>query len=91
MIGKIFQLVLTASLLPIAVSSGIGQQGDENITPREYCQQTGGKVTETGYQAVYICCYRVEKKCIVSNVAQGYSRIIPLGSSRLAYSFKHSE
>ncbi|MDY6978421.1 MAG: hypothetical protein SV201_00955 [Pseudomonadota bacterium] len=83
MIRSLILFALVTSLGALVPATGFSQQR-EDITPRGYCDQTGGRITETGYQQVYICCYPRKRKCIVSNVIGGYSRLILLGESRLA-------
>jgi len=68
--------------MALVVAAGFSRQ-NEDISPREYCDMTGGKVTETGYAGVYICCYTAKPKCILSNVMKGHSRLILLDDDQL--------
>lgn len=70
-------LILIWFLNPISISSGLAQE-NINLSPRGYCQTTGGTVTETGYGHIYICCYSEKLKCVLNNEQQGYSRLIQI-------------
>ena len=48
------------------------------LSPRDFCLNTNGTVTETGVQHIYICCYSGKQKCIINNEKRGYSRLIIL-------------
>jgi hypothetical protein len=49
-----------------------------NLSPRDFCHNTNGTVTETGIRHIYICCYSSKQKCIINNEKRGYSRLIIL-------------
>jgi len=82
MTRRLLQIIFIASLAPFVLATAFSQH--EDISPREYCDKTGGEVTETGYQKVYICCYTAKKKCVLSNIVNGYSRLILLDDTQLA-------
>ena len=48
------------------------------FSSRDFCHNTNGRITETGVQHIYICCYSSKKKCILNNDKKGYSRLIIL-------------
>lgn len=53
------------------------QQSADAFSPRQYCRSSGGQVTETANQDVYLCCYKNKHKCIVSDTSQAVSWSIP--------------
>lgn len=77
-----YSLPLALSCLLLA-QSGTAVE-DRTFSPRGFCHQTGGHVSETGHPKRYICCYPGKRKCILSDVAKGHSRIIPLADTALA-------
>jgi hypothetical protein len=48
-----------------------------NYSPRQYCNATGGRVSETSQQHIYLCCYMKKNKCIVANIKDTVSWLFP--------------
>ena len=64
-----------------AISTSFAQDLDNNsvnFSPRSFCQNTKGAVTETGIRHIYICCYSKKQKCIINDEHKGYSWLIQL-------------
>lgn len=57
--------------LPVAAAA-------TTAAPRAFCEQRGGTVTETGDREVYVCCYREQRKCLVSNTRLNQSVVVDL-------------
>jgi len=74
LIKRIFQLLLIYAIHNNIVFA----QPPSNPAEREICLSSGGSVTETGYRDIYICCFIEKQICVVSDIQQGYSRLIPL-------------
>ena len=49
-----------------------------SLAARTFCEQRGGTVTETGDQDVYVCCYKQQRKCLVSNTRLSQSVMVDL-------------
>ena len=41
---------------------------DRGCSPRAYCIDTGGQISETGKRTMYICCYPEKRKCLLSDL-----------------------
>jgi hypothetical protein len=57
----------------VFVSNGLAQE-PQQLSPRAFCQATGGTVSETGYRHLFTCCYESKQKCIFNNEQLRYSR-----------------
>lgn len=78
---KFFRIFLTATITFLTfyqMSHADESLSQSEFSPRAYCSSTGGSITETGNDAIYICCYETKQKCIVSNIEKGFSRLINL-------------
>ena len=69
-------IILTAGLAITALTVMLkpGSTLTSDVSPRDFCRQQSGTVTETGLAHVYICCYAHKQKCILSNTRRGQSR-----------------
>lgn len=77
------------NLVPLisALTAGFAQGATEappvaaaltTAAPRAFCEHRGGTVTETGDREVYVCCYREQRKCLVSNTRLKQSVVVDL-------------
>lgn len=57
----------------VFIADGLAQERDQP-SPRAFCQATGGSISETGNQDVFVCCYESGQKCVLNNVQRRYSR-----------------
>jgi hypothetical protein len=55
----------------------VNQQSQTAFSARQYCRSSGGQVTETANQNIYLCCYKNKHKCIVSDTGKTVSWTIP--------------
>ena len=79
-IALLLNLTLVAALAPATPGSA---QTDttgliSSLAARTFCEQRGGTVTETGDQHVYVCCYKQQRKCLVSNTRLSQSVLVDL-------------
>lgn len=76
---KIIALICLLNPYAISISNADDLRLDSiKLSPRDFCHNTNGTVTETGVQHIYICCYSSKQKCIINNEKRGYSRLIIL-------------
>jgi len=47
------------------------------FSPRAYCRTSGGVVSETQDNSLYLCCYESKSKCVVTDTKQSVSWLIP--------------
>jgi len=64
-------------VIPISHSENL-RLANIKLSPRDFCLNTNGTVTETGVQHIYICCYSSKQKCLINNEKKGYSHLIQL-------------
>lgn len=72
-------ILLTCIFNPYLISNVLAEnsyQNSEILSPRNFCLNNKGTLTETGETQIYICCYSNTKKCLVINEQKGYSRLI---------------
>lgn len=66
------------SLLVSLSSTTVRAQDYGDLSPRAFCRATGGIVSETAQQNIYLCCYEERKKCVLSDTDQEVSWHISL-------------
>ena len=75
-------LIITGILTQSYIVSQVATKGEKTLlveqatfSPRQYCRSTGGQVTETTRQHVYLCCYAEKNKCIATDTQSSVSWI----------------
>lgn len=70
--------VLAGSTTPAVTQARIQADLTEQATysPRQYCRTTGGVVSETPTNHIYLCCYKAMSKCVVTDTKKSVSWLI---------------
>ena len=57
-------------------------QEPTQFSPRDFCMQLGGAVSETADPGIYICRYAKRQRCVLSDTVRGLSRIVDCRTTR---------
>lgn len=79
---RIANLALLAGLAHATPNTAQTEAIVDTVGPRAFCEQGGGRVTETGEADVYVCCYEEQGKCLVSNTRLNQSVLVELPWAR---------
>ena len=75
---QLISLVCTAGITTLGIGNEAFAQDQESVSPRAYCLQTGGIVSETNDPDVYLCLYHSKGKGLVVNTADSQSLLVEL-------------
>ena len=75
---QLISLVCIAGITALGTGNEASAQDQESVSPRAYCLQTGGIVSETNDPNVYLCLYRSKGKGLVVNTAESQSLLVEL-------------
>ncbi|WP_455202542.1 hypothetical protein [Kaarinaea lacus] len=79
-------IICTAGMTVINPGNVAQAQEQDSFSPRAYCIQTGGTISETNDPNIYVCVYPARGKGLVINTAisQSLPVNLPITHSRLA-------
>lgn len=83
---QLVSLICSAGITALNPGNNVQAQEQESFSPRAYCVQTGGTISETNDPDVYMCFYHTREKCLVINTATSQSLpvALPTTHSKLA-------
>lgn len=74
----IFIPILLVNFIAMTQGFALTNSEPENMSTREFCKTSGGRIKEMGSEHVHMCCYQAKQKCLVIDQLKGYSQLIPL-------------
>ena len=75
---QLISLICTTGITVLNPGNNAQAQEPDSFSPRAYCVQTGGTISETNDPNVYLCSYQTEGKCLVVNTAISQSLHVDL-------------
>jgi len=83
---QLISLICTTGITVFNPGNNAQAQEQDSFSPRAYCIQTGGTVSETNDPNVYLCFYHTKGKGLVVNTADNQSLPVdlPTTQSKLA-------